>query len=256
MKLFLILWLSLAAGAWQDGPQEKSAKAFFKAMYHPYVRYDGNGRVLKAGSPLTAGHIYPKWKEAEYTMQGKGGGASFVCTVPISVEREIWTCLKDDEPGAVREMAERNLLITCRIRKGIEEWTAVIRYRIIDPASAYSNGFCGLEIDVDPNTAVPLSLWEYRNGIVVLEEKHLDGYRWIHPASTRPRRSSNFTPPEAMRILIYGDKAPKDAGLVTQNNDFSGNSDPAETAAYVPVLKLPEVWNAINRYNYYPITVL
>gem|GEM_PF-5933691 len=89
MKLFLILWLSLAAGAWQDGPQENSAKAFFKAMYHPYVRYDGNGRVLKAGSPLTAGHIYPKWKEAEYTMQGKGGGASFVCTVPISVEREI-----------------------------------------------------------------------------------------------------------------------------------------------------------------------
>lgn len=59
-----------------------------------------------------------------------------------------------------------------------------------------------------------------------------------------------------MRILTYGDKAPKDAGLVTQNNDFLGNSDPAETAAYVPVLKLPEVWDAINRYNYYPITVL
>ena len=29
-----------------------------------------------------------------------------------------------------------------------------------------------------------------------------------------------------------------------------------ERAAYVPVLKLPEVWDAINRYNNYPITVL
>lgn len=37
-----------------------------------------------------------------------------MCSVPIAVEREIYTALEDAGPEAVREMAGRELVITCR----------------------------------------------------------------------------------------------------------------------------------------------
>lgn len=98
-----------------------------------------------------------------------------MCSVHIAVEREIYTALEDAGPEAVREMAGRELVITCRENDEGGVWAAAIRYRITDPRTYKDGKFTGLEIDVDPNTFAVLSVLEYKKGRIVLRENGLRG---------------------------------------------------------------------------------
>lgn len=98
-----------------------------------------------------------------------------MCSVPIAVEREIYTALENAGPEAVREMAGRELVITCRENDEGGVWAAAIRYRITDPRTYKDGKFTGLEIDVDPNTFAVLSVLEYKKGRIVLRENGLRG---------------------------------------------------------------------------------
>ena len=260
MKLVFLLLLSTSLSSWQYGVDTEAAISFFEAFYAPVVKYDAQGLVLNGGSPLTAGHIRPDWNAAVSRKVGKGKKSCIEFQVPISVEREIWTTLAEDqaERYPVKELAEPKLVLTCREKDSVTLWDAVIRYRIVDPKATGKRRFSGLIIDVDPNTFNPVSLKEYRNGTIVLNESNLDGYRWIHKRIPTPveSRFNNNEPLgyDKMRALLQTEP------IVTGYNLFMPNAQPLYSAAarytsYVQVLSLPEVRNAINRYRYYPVTI-
>ena len=173
LAIALTILLNCSLGIITDSVGIKDFKEFFEGSYRPSVHYDSKGRVLKEGSPLTAGHIKPDWENAKSSVEGRGKNRRTLCSVPITVEREIYTVLEDAGPEAVREMADRGLVISCgKNRKG-GIWSAAIRYRITDPRTHIEGKFTGLEIDVDPNTFAVLSVLEYKKGRIVLKENYL-----------------------------------------------------------------------------------
>ncbi len=263
MILILTILLTLSVVTDYEGVTAERARAFFTALYHPQVHYDSWGNVKMEGSPLTAGHIYPRWSEITGSIEGKGRKERMVFRVPVNVEREIYTKVASYSEYVPHEKAERELVISCRVKDGRQLWTAVLRYRIIDPDTHVKGRFTGLEIDVNPNNFTALNVKEYRNGYVIMHEKDLTGYRWLHLVyhpkvgldgmlsgdDKQADESQNSIYQEA--IGSFYEEAAEEASL---EFDVYGRASAKTRSVYVPVLSLPEVWSAITRFRYFPVT--
>ena len=230
-------------------------RAFFTALYNPSVHYDTNGRVLKEGSPLTAGHVIPDWANATVSVKSKGRQKQSVCVVPITVEREIWVALADDKQHPERRLAERELVLTRRSRDKHQLWSAVLRYCITDPSSNESDGFSGLIIDVDPNSFALVSIGEYRGGKVVLEEEDPSRGRWVRkkrPTIVQERNDLDKTF-GSMDLPIH---LAMPEGIVGYHV-FMPGPRPAYSskASYEPGEATQAIHDALARYDFFPVTV-
>ena len=268
MRLLLTILLTAAiagedaANVYENVTVER-ARAFFTAMYHPQVHYDEYGNVKMEGSPLTAGHIYPIWDSATGSLEGKGRRARMVFRVPVNVEREIYTKVASYSEYMPHEMAERELVVTCSIKDGREFWKAVLRYRIIDPDTHEKGKFSGLEIDVNPNHFTALSVKEYRNGFVVMNEKNLDGSCWMHIVcipviDMNGKLTFRSTQEGEKQSFVYKDEVEafvEEAEFQAKDEyEVMGKASTRRTSIYIPVLAIPRVWTAITRYRYFPVT--
>ena len=265
----LSLLLFIGAGPAAEKVPVDDFRDFFTDYYHPTVEYDENGRVLKGGCPLTAGHIKPDWENAKSSTEGRGKNRKTVCSVPITVEREIYTALEDDGPESVREMAGRELIITCRENEEGDVWAAAIRYRITDPRTHKDGKFTGLEIDVDPNTFAIISVKEYKRDKLVLYEESLEGYRWTYEKiGSLPVAPQSFVGPyqtvpspyragESFSSMHYGSKNGSDGpyiGTVQVRKNRHSRLD-YYASTYRRIIDIPEIRSAITKYLYYPVTV-
>ncbi len=265
----LLIILALGTGPAAEKMAVDDFRVFFTDYYHPTVEYDENGRVLKGGCPLTAGHIKPDWENAKSSTEGRGKNRKTVCSVPITVEREIYTALEDAGPESVREMAGRELIITCRENEEGDVWAAAIRYRITDPCTHKDGKFTGLEIDVDPNTFAIISVKEYKRDKLVLNEESLEGYRWtyekigslpvitqcfVFPYQTPPsfyRAGESFSPRD---YSTKGDPEGPYVGTVQVRGNHHTRLD-YYASTYRRIIDIPEIRSAITKYLYYPVTV-
>lgn len=268
--MILILLISfLVPGT--EGVGVEDFEAFFKSFYNPSVHYDGKGRVLMEGSPLTAGHIEPDWENAVLGKERVKRVVKTTCTVPICVEREVWTSLASDGSDAVRELAERELVMSFTERNGVSDWTAVIRYRIIDPMTHRYGRFTGLVIDVDPNSFRPIALLQYQNGLVIMKEEDLGIFRWtrmdrmlIDPGINDAMwKMAAYHLNQTRDLAVDRASSGKTSRFFLKLREYEGydaSQAPSRyntvmTAKSVPVICLPEVWSAIIRFKYYPVTV-
>ena len=265
----LSIILALGTGSAAEIVPVDDFRAFFTALYNPSVHYDTIGRVLKEGSPLTAGYIEPDWENAKSSVEGRGKNRKTVCSVPITVEREIYTSLEDAGPEAVREMAGRELIITCKENDEGNVWAAAIRYRITDPCTHKDGKFTGLEIDVDPNTFAIISVKEYKRDKLVLYEESLEGYRWTYEkVGSLPVAPQSFVGPyqtvpspyragESFSSMHYGSKNGSDGpyiGTVQVRKSRHSKLD-YYASYYSPIIDTPEVRRAVTKYLYYPVTL-
>ena len=255
LAIALTILLNCSLGIITDSVGIKDFKEFSEGSYLPSVHYDSNGRVLKEGSPLTAGHIEPDWENATVSVKGKGRQKQSVCVVPITVEREIWVALAEDKQHPERRLAERELVLTRRSRDKHQPWSAVLRYCITDPSSNESDGFSGLIIDVDPNSFALVSIWEYRGGKVVLEEEDPSRGRWVRkkrPTIVQERNDLDKTF-GSMDLPIH---LAMPEGIVGYHV-FMPGPRPAYSskASYETGEATQAIHDALARYDFFPVTV-
>ena len=259
----LSIILALGSGPAAEKVPVDDFKAFFTALYNPSVHYDSSGRVLKEGSPLTAGHIIPDWESATVSYKGKGRKQQSVCTVPITVEREIYTALEDAGPEAVRERADRELVISCSKNRKGGIWSAAIRYRITDPRTHIEGKFTGLEIDVDPNTFAVLSVLGFKKGRIVLRENYLrDG---VHPE----KHSATLVGADLQNryagegdIHTVGDEVYRAYEVFGMTGGIYGgmirsrsSTDSEGLGSGIKSYSETALNEALNRFKYYPVTI-
>ncbi len=249
--------IAILIAASLEGVTADNAKEFFQSVYNPQVHYDGDGNVLMEGCPLTAGHIEPDWSATVCETVGKGKKSRVEFHVPISVEREIWTLLSDDhERYPVKELAECELVLSCKKKDSIMLWDAAVRYRIADPVAAGNRKVSGLVVEVDPNTFTTLSLKAYQNGNVVLEEDNLEGYRWVYKkvyvGLTKKEEFNKTFNPGPVRIPLISLLEGYYVSIPAKNTMSAAF---AQKASYEPVISSPAIHNALKRYRYFPVTV-